>query len=265
MEQSAHVQSLNSATERPGLAAGWWQRAAAPPSGRRGRGTPSACARPIRCPAYRSRSSCRYPRVCTDCEQTKGGASSHPSESTQSTAPRSADGSTSNTASSAAGAVAASDLGRTSSTPAPAGLAGQAEPRRDRRGARSSDAARPTTADCPRARPNRTCRPESLTSAQLAGQAVVPPAGFEPALPPPETGRSRDGRRLQAFYLGFLFASCVSGGRLCAEVRSTRHSTPTVLCGRLGGLVLGVVSVVLAVEPRERKITGVHRRRSRSR
>jgi len=33
--------------------------------------------------------------------------------------------------------------------------------------------------------------------------SVVPPVGFEPTPPPPETGRSRDRRRLLAFYLGF--------------------------------------------------------------
>src|SRR5207248_3287996 len=54
---------------------------------------------------------------------------------------------------------------------------------------------------------------------------VVPPAGFEPALPPPETGRSRDRGRLPLSYLGFLFASCVSGGLRCPVVRSTRHPT----------------------------------------
>ena len=62
---------------------------------------------------------------------------------------------------------------------------------------------------------------------------VVPPAGFEPALPPPEAGRSRDRERLRASYLGFLFASCVSDGLLCFVVRSTRHSTTSVLIGRI--------------------------------
>ncbi len=61
---------------------------------------------------------------------------------------------------------------------------------------------------------------------------MVPPAGFEPALPPPETGRPRDRLRLPVSYLGFLFASCVSGDLHHAVVRSTRHSTTGVLSGR---------------------------------
>ena len=80
-----------------------------------------------------------------------------------------------------------------------------------------------------------------------AGQSVVPPAGFEPALPPPETGRCRDRGRLLATYLGFLFASCVSGDLRCAVVRSTGHSTASVLIGRTGRApVLRKISVVLA-------------------
>jgi hypothetical protein len=81
---------------------------------------------------------------------------------------------------------------------------------------------------------------------------LVPPAGFEPALPPPETGRCRDHARLSVSYLGFLFASCVSGGRLRAVVRSTKHSTMTVLIGRFEALVLGEVGVVLDVARGER-------------
>src|SRR5689334_22559982 len=61
------------------------------------------------------------------------------------------------------------------------------------------------------------------------------PRQFEPALPPPEAGRSRDRRRLLAPYLGLLFASCVSGALLRAVVRSTRHSTRSVLIGRVRG------------------------------
>jgi len=38
-------------------------------------------------------------------------------------------------------------------------------------------------------------------------------------------------------YLGFLFASYVSDGPLCAVVRSTRHSTTTVLGGRIRAAV----------------------------
>jgi hypothetical protein len=63
----------------------------------------------------------------------------------------------------------------------------------------------------------------------------VPPAGFEPAPPPPEAGRCRDRRSLPASYLGFLFAARVSGALPCAVVRSTRHSTTSVLKGRDGG------------------------------
>jgi hypothetical protein len=83
---------------------------------------------------------------------------------------------------------------------------------------------------------------------------MVPPAGFEPAPPPPETGRSRDRRRLVVSYLGFLFASCVFGGLLCAVVGSTRHSTMTVLIGRVEVLVPGEVGVILDVERRERQL-----------
>ena len=75
-----------------------------------------------------------------------------------------------------------------------------------------------------------------VTLSDIPRSNMVPPAGFEPALPPPETGRSRDRGRLLASYLGFLFASCVSGGLLCAVVRSTRHSTTSVLSGRVRGL-----------------------------
>jgi hypothetical protein len=74
---------------------------------------------------------------------------------------------------------------------------------------------------------------------------VVPPAGFEPALPPPEAGRSRDRGRFPASYLGFLFASCVSGVLLCAAVRSTRDSTTNVLIGPFEALVAGEVRVVV--------------------
>ena len=79
--------------------------------------------------------------------------------------------------------------------------------------------------------PNRTTHPD--TESDKRRSEVVPPAGFEPALPPPETGRTRDRRRLLASYLGFVFASCVSGGLPRAVVRSTRHSTPSVLIGRV--------------------------------
>jgi len=88
-----------------------------------------------------------------------------------------------------------------------------------------------------------SCHIESTRAANRTNRAgaesdnrrsqVVPPAGFEPALPPPETGRSRDRGGLLAFYLGFVFASCDSGGPWCAVVRSTRHSTPSVLSGRV--------------------------------
>jgi hypothetical protein len=83
---------------------------------------------------------------------------------------------------------------------------------------------------------NRTSRAGAESNNRRS--QVVPPAGFEPALPPPEAGRSRDRGRLPAFYLGFLFASCVSGGLLCAVVRSTRHPTPSVLIGQFEALVL---------------------------
>ena len=75
----------------------------------------------------------------------------------------------------------------------------------------------------------------------------VPPAGFEPALPPPEAGRRRDRRRLPGSYLRFLFAFCVSGALSWAVVRSTRHSTASVLSGRVRCPVLGEVGVVLDV------------------
>jgi hypothetical protein len=66
-----------------------------------------------------------------------------------------------------------------------------------------------------------------------AGQLVVPPAGFEPALPPPEGGRSRDRPRLPASYLGFLFALCVSGDFQCPVVRSTSHPKTEIVSGPL--------------------------------
>jgi hypothetical protein len=67
---------------------------------------------------------------------------------------------------------------------------------------------------------------------------VVPPVGFEPTPPPPETGRPRGRGRPRVSYLGFLFAFCVSGALLCAVVRSTRHSTANVHLGRSEALVL---------------------------
>ena len=79
----------------------------------------------------------------------------------------------------------------------------------------------------------------AVTLSDTCRSSVVPPAGFEPALPPPETGRSRDRRRPPASYLGFLFASCVSGGLLCPVVRSTRHPTASVLIGREPSAVRG--------------------------
>ena len=54
---------------------------------------------------------------------------------------------------------------------------------------------------------------------------AVPPAGFEPALPPPEAGRTRDRQRPQTSYLTFRLASCVCVGLAGAAVRSTRRST----------------------------------------
>ena len=74
-----------------------------------------------------------------------------------------------------------------------------------------------------------------VTLSDTTRSSVVPPAGFEPALPPPEAGRSRGRGRVLGSYLGFLFASCVPGGLLWAVVRSTRHSTTNVLSGRVRG------------------------------
>ena len=58
---------------------------------------------------------------------------------------------------------------------------------------------------------------------------VVPPAGFQPALPPPEAGRPRDRQRLRVPHLGFLFAIRVSGGLPCAVVESTRDSRTEIV------------------------------------
>jgi hypothetical protein len=94
-------------------------------------------------------------------------------------------------------------------------------------------------------RPPSACRalipPILLRS--LSVPPAVPPAGFEPALPPPETGRSRDRGRLLASYLGFLFAFCVSVCHTYAAVRSTRHSTGSVLTGRVRGLPCSAMSI----------------------
>jgi hypothetical protein len=60
----------------------------------------------------------------------------------------------------------------------------------------------------------------AVTLSYMRRSNMVPPAGFEPALPPPETGRSRDRGGLSASYQGFLFASCVFDARLGAVVRS---------------------------------------------
>ena len=70
-----------------------------------------------------------------------------------------------------------------------------------------------------------------VTLSDIPRSNIVPPAGFEPALPPPEVGGSRDRGGLLASYLGFLFASCVSDGLLCAVVRSTSDSTPKIVSG----------------------------------
>src|SRR3712207_9032063 len=74
-----------------------------------------------------------------------------------------------------------------------------------------------------------------MTLSNKARPSVVPPAGFEPALPPPATGTTHDRPRLPASYLGLLFASCVTDGLPRSVVRSTRHSTPSVLPGRARG------------------------------
>src|SRR5688572_18453025 len=42
-----------------------------------------------------------------------------------------------------------------------------------------------------------------VTLSYTARSSAVPPAGFEPALPPPETGRPRDRGRLLAPYRAF--------------------------------------------------------------
>src|SRR4051794_40196452 len=84
-----------------------------------------------------------------------------------------------------------------------------------------------------------------VTKSDNCRSSVVPPAGFEPALPPPEAGRSPDRRLLPVSYLGFLFAFCVSDGLRCAVVGSTGHSTTTVLIGRFRALVPGEIRVVL--------------------
>jgi hypothetical protein len=84
-----------------------------------------------------------------------------------------------------------------------------------------------------------------VTLSYTCRSSVVPPAGFEPALPPPEAGRCRDRGRLLASYLGFLFAFCVSDALRCAVVGSTGHSTATVLIGRFRTPVPGEIRVVL--------------------
>src|SRR5688572_11358294 len=114
----------------------------------------------------------------------------------------------------------------------------------------TSEGARPTTRERWRtASPTTwlpTYRAHSSTSQVKAVQRVVPPAGFEPALPPPETGRLRDRGRLRTSYVGFLFASCVSDALRRAVVRSTGDSTLSVLIGRTRRpVVLRKVSVVL--------------------
>ena len=91
--------------------------------------------------------------------------------------------------------------------------------------------------------PTEPCQSLFITAtlSYIPRSSVVPPAGFEPALPPPETGRYRDRGNLMASYLGFMFASCVFRRLLCGVVRSTRHSTMNVLIGQLGTVVLGEV------------------------
>ena len=73
----------------------------------------------------------------------------------------------------------------------------------------------------------------AVTLSDMCRSTLVPPAGFEPALPPPEAGRSRDRGRLPVSYLGFLFALCVSDVLRCAVVGFTGHSTIAVLSGRI--------------------------------
>jgi hypothetical protein len=79
----------------------------------------------------------------------------------------------------------------------------------------------------------------SVATSNRRWSAVGAPAGFEPAPQPPETGRFHDRGGLSASYLVLLFASCVCGDLLGAVVRSTRHSTTSVLKDQLEALVLG--------------------------
>jgi len=90
----------------------------------------------------------------------------------------------------------------------------------------------------------------AVTLSDTCRSSVVPPLGFEPTPPPPETGRSRDRRRLSASYHGLLFASCVSGCLPCPVVRSTSHPTWNVLIGRVRDPRARRVSVVLEVAQR---------------
>jgi hypothetical protein len=82
----------------------------------------------------------------------------------------------------------------------------------------------------------------AVTLSDTCRSSVVPPVGFEPTPPPPEAGRCRDRRGSWTSYLGFLFASCVSGEPLCAVVRSTRHSTPVSSVDDFETLVLREVA-----------------------
>jgi hypothetical protein len=129
---------------------------------------------------------------------------------------------------------------------APVGVAGAAEDRLKIDVEQIVDSTHPTI---------ESTRPPKRTSSPTAERnngrsSAVPPAGFEPALPPPEAGRFRDRGRLLASYLRFLFASCVSGGLPRPVVRSTRHPTTSVLIGRFRDPRAQRSSVVLKVSQR---------------
>src|SRR6185312_14557575 len=67
-------------------------------------------------------------------------------------------------------------------------------------------------------RGRQTGRRRGCCRVKYAGQRAVPPAGFEPALPPPEAGRCRDRRSLVVPYLGLLFAFLVFACLPCPVV-----------------------------------------------
>ena len=81
--------------------------------------------------------------------------------------------------------------------------------------------------------------------------SVVPPAGFEPALPPPETGRCGDRRRLLALPALPVRVLCLRcPPACCGSIHET--STASVLIGRVRDLRAREVSVVPKVGKRWR-------------